>query len=159
VTGSGVTRAAAERNLARHGARAAALQILYQWEIGGAPIEPTIEAYWAAREAEAAEGEAASAGGPVDRVLAERLARGTAGHLHDLDPRIEAVTENWRLSRIAVIDRLILRLATYELRHDPETPPAVIINEALELARSFSGEDAVRFVNGVLDAVAKRTRE
>jgi N utilization substance protein B len=154
-----MTRAAPERSLGRRGARAASLQILYQWEIGGAPIDATIEAYWAARDGETAEGEAASIDPSVDRNFAGRLARGTAEHLSELDPRIEAAAENWRLSRIAVIDRLILRQAAYELGHDPETPSAVEINEALELARSFSGEEAVKFVNGVLDAVARGLRE
>ena len=76
----------------------------------------------------------------------------------ELDPRIQAAAEHWRLARMAVIDRLILRIATYELRHEPDTPAAVVINEALELARTFSGDDAVRFVNGVLDAVARELR-
>jgi N utilization substance protein B len=159
VTGSDVKRGGPDRQAsARHGARAAALQMLYQWEIGGAPIDRTIEMYWAVRESEIAEGEENVAAAPVDRDFAERLARGTAAHVAALDPTIEAATENWRLSRIAVVDRLILRLAAYELHHDPGTPAAVVINEALELARTFSGADAVRFVNGVLDAVAKAVR-
>ncbi len=66
--------------------------------------------------------------------------------------------ENWRVERMAVIDRLVLRLAVYELLADPDTPPRVVINEALELARTYSGEEAVRFVNGVLDAVRKALR-
>ncbi len=68
---------------------------------------------------------------------------------------IQAHSEHWRLERLAVIDRLILRIAVWELRHAPDTPPAVVMNEALELARTFSTDDAVRFVNGVLDAIRK----
>lgn len=153
-------RGAAERQgqAERHRARAAALQILYQWEIGGAPIDRTIEAYWAVQESDAAETQEGAAAAPVDREFAERLARGTAAHMTELDPRIEEATDHWRLARMAVVDRLILRLASYELGYEPDTPPAVVINEALELARTFSGEDAVPFINGVLDAVAKRVR-
>ena len=69
---------------------------------------------------------------------------------------IVEAAEHWRLERLNVLDRLILRLAIYELLHEPETPSKVVINEALELARTFSGDDAVRFVNGVLDAVRRR---
>lgn len=144
------------RHQQRRLAREAALQILYQWELGGASVGHTLEAYWAVRDEEAPETAGESA---VDRVFAERLARGTADHLREIDAVIEPATEHWRLSRLAVIDRLILRLGTWELQHEPDTPPAVVINEALELARRFSTEDAVRFINGVLDNVAKRAHE
>lgn len=126
--------------------------MLYQWELGGAPLDRTLEAYWAVRDQEAPEVEGEAT---IDRTFAERLARGAASELAELDPIIEAATEHWRLSRLAVVDRLILRLATWELRREPDTPAAVIINEALELARRFSTEDAVRFINGVLDNVAR----
>lgn len=138
----------------RHAAREAALQILYQWEMGGAPLDDTLAAYWEVREHDPApEGDPA----PVDRDYAAWLARGTAERLPELDPLIEARAEHWRLSRMAVVDRLILRLATYELRHAPDTPAPVVINEALELARRFSGEDAVRFINGILDGLARNS--
>jgi N utilization substance protein B len=68
---------------------------------------------------------------------------------------IASAAEHWRLDRMNVVDRLILRLATYELLHEPETPASVVINEALELARSFSSDEAVPFVNGVLDAISR----
>ncbi|MBI2219842.1 MAG: transcription antitermination factor NusB [Acidobacteria bacterium] len=136
----------------RRGAREAALQILYQWEIGGASLDDTLAAYWDVREQDPAEGTPPA----VDREYAATLARGTAERLPELDPLIEARAEHWRLSRMAVIDRLILRLAAYELRHQPGAPAPVVINEALELARTFSGEDSVRFINGVLDGLAKR---
>ena len=137
----------------RHGGRQAALQILYQWEVGRASIEQTLEAYWAVRDEERAGEEE-----EVDRAFAERLARGTVGLVGELDPLIEHAAEHWRLSRMATVDRLILRLGAYELREERDTPSAVIINEALELARTFSGEDAVRFINGVLDNIAKTLR-
>ena len=71
---------------------------------------------------------------------------------------LAAHAQNWRVARMAVIDRLVLRLGVYEMLAEPETPSKVIINEALELARSYSGEEAVGFVNGVLDAIRKELR-
>lgn len=136
----------------RHAAREAALQILYQWEIGGASLDDTLATYWEVRE----EDPDASALAPVDRQYAADLARGTAARMAEIDPLIEAQAEHWRLSRMAVVDRLILRLAAFELRHTPDALPPVVINEALELARTFSSEDAVPFINGILDGLAKK---
>ena len=140
------------RHEERHAAREAALQILYQWEIGGASIDDTLAAYWDVRERDPAEAAPAA----VDREYAAALARGTVARLAEIDPLLEAQAEHWRLSRMAVVDRLILRLAAYELRHEPSTPAAVTIDEAIELARAYSSEDAVRFINGILDGLARR---
>lgn len=137
----------------RHGAREAALQILYQWEVGGASLDDTLAAYWDVRERDPDDSET----GAVDREYAAALARGTVSRLAELDPLLEAQAEHWRLSRMAIVDRLILRLAAYELRYAAEAPPAVVINEALELTRTFSGEEAVRFVNGILDGLARKS--
>lgn len=73
----------------------------------------------------------------------------------DLDALIAQHSRHWRVDRLAIIDRLIIRMATWEIQHDRETPPAVIINEALELTRRFSADEAVGFVNGMLDAIRK----
>lgn len=127
--------------------------MLYLWEVGGIPADAAAVRYWAVM---ADDGEPLSDGA---REFAERLATGTIAHLADLDPVIERRAQNWRLARMAVIDRLILRLAAYELLHVPETPAGVVIDEALELARTFSEEDAVRFVNGVLDAIHKHRHD
>ena len=89
---------------------------------------------------------------PPRRELALGLARGAVGALPQIDALIARHSDNWRSERLAVVDRLIMRLAVYELLFE-RTPPAVVINEALELAKTFSGERAVAFVNGVLDAV------
>jgi N utilization substance protein B len=75
--------------------------------------------------------------------------------MEEIDRLLGAHAQNWRVERMAVLDRLVLRMATYELLADPGTPAKVVINEALELARAYSGEEAVGFVNGVLDAVRK----
>ena len=76
--------------------------------------------------------------------------------LDAIDAVVAETAQNWRPERMAVLDRLILRMAVCEMMRDPDTPPAVVINEALELARTFSTEDAVKFINGMLDAVRKK---
>ena len=76
--------------------------------------------------------------------------------MDEIDQLLAAHTKHWRVERMAVIDRIVLRLAVSELMTQPDTPPKVVINEAIELARTFSGDEAVPFVNGVLDAVRKK---
>lgn len=129
----------------RRQAREAALQILYFWEVGRAQPLAAIEAYFAEHQPEASEGVMA---------FASRLVFGTVAEIVSLDALIEQYLRHWRVERLAVIDRLILRLAIWEMRFEHETPAPVVINEALELARRFSTDDAVRFINGVLDGVA-----
>ena len=136
---------------ARRRARAAALQMLYQSEVGRATAHEAIETYWPAHDPD----------GEVPKLLREfanGLVRGTLDRVKEIDAVLSAHAQNWRVERMAVIDRLILRLAVYEFLAETSTPPRVIINEALELARSYSGEEAVAFVNGVLDAVRKELR-
>ena len=130
----------------RRRAREAALQILYFWEVGKAPPDDAIEQYFTLHRPDET---------PEACQYADRLVRGTIANLGHLDELIERHSRRWRLERLAVVDRLILRLAIWEFQ-STDTPPAVVINEALELARRFSTEDAVRFINGVLDAVIKR---
>ena len=84
----------------------------------------------------------------------EELVNGTSEMAADIDHRISSKSENWRLERMPTVDRNILRMAIYEMSRQ-ETPPAVVIDEALELARQFSGEESVSFINGILDAVHK----
>jgi N utilization substance protein B len=134
----------------RHQAREAALRILYFWEVGRSEPSQAIGAYFREHLPEAAEDV---------RTFAEALVTGTIAELADLDALIERHSEHWRVARLAIIDRLILRLAAWELRHAPDTPAAVILNEALELARTFSSEESVRFVNGVLDGIRKTIEE
>ena len=89
------------------------------------------------------------------RAFAADLVHGTIAEVRALDEVIAAHSANWRLDRLAVIYRMILRMAVWELRHEPDTPAPVVIDEAIELARTFSTDDSVRFVNGVLDAIRK----
>ena len=133
----------------RHRAREAAVQMLYQWEVGRVSMSEVGETFWT-------HGPAASESvGDELRGFATTLATGVAGTVAEIDPMITEAAENWRIERMNVLDRLILRMAIYEFLHEPETPAKVIINEALELARTFSGEEPVLFLNGVLDAVRK----
>ena len=130
----------------RHRAREAALQILYFWEVGRASPDEALEAFFAEHEPDAPE---------ALRAFAAALVHGTIAEVGALDAVVAAHSANWRLDRLAVIDRMILRMAVWELRHEPDTPAAVVIDEAIELARTFSTDDSVRFVNGVLDAIRK----
>jgi len=88
------------------------------------------------------------------RDFATRLAAGTLANLELLDERIRSRAEHWRISRMAVVDRNILRLAVYEFLYEP-TPRTVAINEALEIARRFSTYEATQFINGILDAIKR----
>ncbi len=135
---------------ARHRAREAAVQMLYQWEVGKLSMPEVRQTFWDA-----------GAGGAVPlsaglQAFATRLACGVADHVEAIDPRIAEAAEHWRIERMNVLDRLILRLAVYEFLHERGTPRPVVINEALELARTFSSDDAVRFINGILDAIRTR---
>jgi len=134
---------------ARSRAREAALQILYQWEIGQTDVDRAADTFFTHQWPDAPPPDAL-------RQFASALAHDTVARLDAIDPLIADTTERWRPERMAVLDRLILRMAVCELMRDPETPRAVVINEALELARTFSGDDSVKFVNGMLDAIRKK---
>jgi transcription antitermination protein NusB len=133
----------------RHQAREAAVQMLYQWEVGKLSMVEVMQTYWMP---------GLSADEPLTddlRQFATQLTNGVAATVEQIDPMIAEAAQNWRLERMAVMDRIIMRLAVYEFLHQPETPGRVIINEALELARTFSTEDAVRFINGILDGIRR----
>ena len=137
----------------RHRAREAALQILYQWEVGKSDVDRAISTFFDLQWADKT---------PPDdelRAAATSLASDTVRRLTEIDGLIAQSAENWRPERMAVIDRLVIRMAVCELVRDKDTPPAVIINEALELARTFSTEDAVKFINGMLDGVRKKLEQ
>ena len=138
------------RKESRHHARETAVQMLYQWEVGRASMEEVRQTFWLHDPA------ATGAWSEDLKTFATDLATGVVARVGELDPVIADAAEHWRLERMNVMDRLILRLAVYEFVHEPETPGRVIINEALELARTFSNDDAVRFVNGILDAIRRR---
>jgi N utilization substance protein B len=134
----------------RHRARESALQILYQWDVGKIDVDRAIETFFARQWPEAVP--------PSDelRRVAGSLARETVARIDAIDALVADTAERWRPERMPVIDRLILRMAIGELMRGPDPPHAVVINEALELARTFSTEDAVKFINGMLDAIRKK---
>jgi N utilization substance protein B len=148
---AGAERRAADRppRESRHHARETALQMLYQWEVGRLPMADVQATFWIQAPEDVA---------PLSdelRRFATSLADGVTAHVAQLDPVIGQAAEHWRLERMNVMDRLILRLAVHEFLHEPEVPGKVVINEALELARTFSGDESVGFINGILDAVRK----
>jgi len=129
----------------RRRAREIALQLLYQFELTDASPE----------EMQAGFEEWRNASESV-REFADILLRGTLDRLGEIDEELVHQTTHWRLERLAAVDRNILRLAMYELIYDPDTPHAVVIDEAIEIAKKFGTKDSGRFVNGVLDGFVKR---
>ena len=128
---------------ARTKAREAALQLLYALEAAGEPQEVVMREFW--RE---------TPGDPEGRPYADALVRGIMQQLPELDRRITAASENWRVERMTAVDRNLLRIGTYELVHVGDVPRAVAIDEAVEIAKRFGTEDSSKFVNGVLERVA-----
>jgi N utilization substance protein B len=117
--------------------------MLFQWEIGHQEPGRIEDGFWRMAPAE-----------KRTREFANELFEGTVANAAELDALVAARSDNWRPERMAVIDRAILRLAAYELRQ-AKTPPKVVLNEGIELAKKFSSEDAARFINGVLDGLLK----
>ncbi len=121
--------------------------MLFQWDLGKDSPAVVEELFWSSSRW--IEDESL-------RRFAGELFRGAAAAAEEIDRLIREHAANWRLERMAAVDRNILRLAVYELLHCRETPPAVVINEALEIAHKFSGEESVQFINGLLDAIRKQ---
>lgn len=144
----------------RRRSRECALQILYGLDMSGAltrrgdgqpepipaaELQRVLVDFWSSFQ-----------DGPVDRVLTERLVRGVLGQLQMVDEAIGAAAKGWRVERMAAVDRNLMRVAAYEIRACPDIPVGVSINEALEVAKRFSGKESARFINGVLDQLAKQ---
>ena len=127
----------------RRRSRQRALQILFLWDARHQPVEDVLDAYYGSLVAEEH---------PGRDPFADQLVEGAIHHIEEVDDRISRHAEHWRMGRMPAVDRNLLRLAVYEMAY-AGTPPAVVIDEALELARKFSNEESVQFVNGVLDAV------
>jgi transcription antitermination protein NusB len=98
---------------------------------------------------------------PRTRVFTEQLVQGVVDNRPDIDARIERYAEHWKIRRMGVVDRNVLRLAIYELVHGEDIPPAVVLNEAIDLAKYFSNSDSGKFVNGILDRACRdlKTKE
>src|SRR5580658_199745 len=129
----------------RHKAREYALQMLFQWEIGRQQPERIERGFWQIVGVE-----------KTTRAFADSLFEGAARGAAELDAKVAGFSEHWRPERFAVIDRVILRLAAFELGA-ATTPPKVVLNEAIELAKKFSSADAAPFINGILDALLRST--
>jgi transcription antitermination factor NusB len=126
-------------------ARETTLKILYQAEIIRRPINLAFDHFWAEKEEK-------------DQLIYEfskRLTEGVQAHLEEIDEKVSKYATNWQLKRMAVIDRNILRMGTYELLYANDIPPKVTINEAVELAKKYGDMESSKFVNGVLDKLHK----
>lgn len=126
----------------RRKARQRALQILYQLDTTYGQEEPSFEHFWATFPSK-----------PEVREYAERLVRGVLQYKDVIDDRIKWTAENWNLNRMALVDRNILRIATFELLFLQEVPPKVAINEAIEIAKVYGTEKSGSFINGILDQI------
>lgn len=129
----------------RRKSRELAVQLLYQLDLTG-ESDPAVqsEGFWSRH--------------PVEedvKVFADSLVRGTKLHETKIDEMIRQYSEHWDLSRMAVVDRNILRIGIFELLWVPDSPPKVVINEALEISKKFSTEESSHFLNGILDRVRK----
>jgi N utilization substance protein B len=138
---------------ARHKSRRRALQVLFEWDMRGDSIDRAIQHYYDTLHSDDEQDDKPL---KADKFM-EQLARGTAADAAEIDKKIVAKSQHWRLDRMAVVDRNILRLAIYELGL-AELPAPVVIDEALELARQFSSDESLAFINGVLDAVHRQSQ-
>ena len=134
---------------ARHRSRARALQVLFLWDLRKQAVGEAIASFYDTLGSEEDDPT------PTDPdEFMETLVRGAVDNVVSIDKIISDKSAHWRIERMPAVDRNILRLAVHEMLRT-DTPPAVIIDEALELARRFAGEESVHFVNGVLDAVRR----
>lgn len=131
---------------ARRKARICALQMLFQYDIAQPRVDELTTSYWEAFGDDM---------GNVARDFSNNLALGAISRLDEIDDLIKRRAEHWRINRMAVVDRNILRLAIYEFLYEADTPKTVVINEALEIARRFSTFEATQFINGILDAIKR----
>lgn len=138
--------------MARHRARRQALQLLFEWDFRRTPLEEIVRHFYGSL--------LVTEENPAPQAwddFAVALFRGVVAEVRPVDEQITRHAAHWRIERMPIVDRNILRLAVYEMLRT-ETPPAIVIDEALELARQFAGEESVHFVNGVLDAVRREVR-
>lgn len=128
----------------RREGREAALQLLYSWQALPPGTEQDLQEFWQLRRAD-----------PGVQVHATALYQGVLAHLPEIDARLSGCLENFSFDRLALVDKNILRVAIFEIFHDTQVPPVVSMNEAIEIAKRFGGEDSGRFLNGVLDRLSK----
>ncbi len=131
---------------ARHSGREAALQMLFQIEASGVDADEAITLFWRSFGADA---------DPESRAYADACVRGVSSAREALDERIAKASHHWRVERMTRVDRNVLRLGAWELAERPDVPRAVVLDEAVELAKAYGNDDSSSFVNGVLDRVAE----
>ena len=129
----------------RRQSRIIAMQILYQVQLTAAPVPIVMERFWQSQDTST-----------ELRPFASELVEGTTAHLEAIDTLIQNTSENWKLHRMPVVDLSILRCATYEILYIDDIDPATSINEAVEIAKSYSTPDSSKFINGVLDNIQKK---
>lgn len=129
----------------RRKARESALQILFQLEFNKPRVEKVIDRFWKERKAS-----------DEIRDYSDSIVKGIVSHQEEIDNLIQSLSDHWRLSRMAHVDRNILRIAVFEFLYEKNLAAAVIINEAIEIAKKYSSDEAAAFVNGILDAVRKK---
>ena len=122
--------------------------MLFQWDITHDSIEQIAATFFDNREES-----------PAIVDFARLLVTRTVEHVEQIDAAIRRHAEHWRLDRMAIVDRNLLRLATQEFLFDKETPKTVVINEAIEIARRFSTQESPQFINGILDSIKKELEE
>ncbi|HKO56711.1 MAG TPA: transcription antitermination factor NusB [Thermoanaerobaculia bacterium] len=130
---------------ARRKARELALQMLFQHDISGNEPDMITSTFEDLQKSK-----------PNTREFAVKIFRGTVDHLGEIDDMIQRQADNWRLSRMAVVDRNIIRMSVYEFLHETDTPKLVIIDEAIEIAKKFGTQKSSQFINGILDGILKR---
>ena len=130
---------------ARRKARELALQMLFQYDIAGNTPEMIVSTFEDLQKSK-----------PNTREFATKIFQGTVDHLSAIDEMIQQQADNWRLSRMAVVDRNIIRMSVYEFLHEDDTPKLVIIDEAIEIAKKFGTSKSPQFINGILDGILKR---
>lgn len=132
----------------RRKSRECALQLLYQMELGGQDLKNAASLFWQSHDTE-----------EDIKKFADQLVEGVIGHLEEIDDVLSVFSTNWKISRMASVDKNILRIAIYELMRCPDIPVKVTINEAVEIAKCFGTAESGAFVNGILDNVAKKYAE
>jgi N utilization substance protein B len=130
---------------ARRKARELALQMLFQFDMAGNPPDTIVATFEDLQKSKA-----------NTREFAVKIFRGTVDHMQEIDDMIQQQADNWRLTRMAVVDRNIIRMSIYEFMHETDTPKLVIIDEAIEIAKKFGTQKSSQFINGILDGILKR---
>jgi N utilization substance protein B len=130
---------------ARRKARELALQMLFQFDMAGNPPDTIVATFEDLQKSK-----------PNTREFAVKIFNGTVNHMTEIDDMIQQQADNWRLSRMAIVDRNIIRMSIYEFMHETDTPKLVIIDEAIEIAKKFGTQKSSQFINGILDGILKK---